>query len=161
VAELTAKLANAEEASPGDFDELVNHHADRPTVLIVDQLEQLFTACRDAEKQQAFTVRLCEMAAAGALVVLGVRADFYAQVLRYPSLLAAVRAGQLTVGSMTEHELRQAIVGPAGKAEAELEPGLVELLVREVSPRGASRAQGAHDAGALPLLSHALYAMWK
>lgn len=151
VAELTAKLANG----------LINHHANRSTVLIVDQLEQLFTACRNPEKQGAFTARLCEMATDGALVVLGVRADFYAQVLQYPSLLAAVRDGQFTVGPMTEHELRQAIVEPAGKANAELEPGLVELLVREVSPRGVSRAQAAHDAGALPLLSHALYAMWK
>src|SRR5262249_52444040 len=120
VAELAAKLANE----------------DGPTVLIVDQLEQLFTACRDAEKQRAFTARWGELAADGALVVLGVRADFYAQVLRYPSLLAAVRDSQLTVGPMSEDELRQAIVEPAGKAKAELEPGLVELLVREVSPRG-------------------------
>src|SRR5262249_36316561 len=113
------------------------------------------------EKQRVFTARLCEMAADGALVVLGVRADFYAQVLRYPSLLAAVRDGQLTVGPMTEHELRQAIVEPAVKGHAELAHGLVGVLVREGPPRGASRAKGGPDGGALPLLSHALYAMWK
>lgn len=159
VAELTAKLAEEEGASP---DQRASAACDSSlTVLVVDQLEQLFTACRDAEEQRVFTARLCEMAADGALVVLGVRADFYAQVLRYPSLLDAVRDGQLTVGPMTEHELRQAIVEPAAKANAELEPGLVELLVREVSPRDVSRTQDAHDAGALPLLFHALYAMWK
>ena len=62
---------------------------------------------------------------------------------------------------MTEDELREAITEPARKAKIEIEDGLVELLLREVSPRGASRIPDAgHDPGTLPLLSYALYATW-
>jgi hypothetical protein len=89
--------------------------------------------------------------------VLGLRADFYAQALRYSQLVAAVQTSQLAVGPMTEPELREAIVEPARKAKTNIEDGLVDLLLRDVAPRGDSRAgQGAHDAGVLPLLSHAL-----
>ncbi|MCG5217901.1 WD40 repeat domain-containing protein [Streptosporangium sp. KLBMP 9127] len=67
---------------------------------------------------------------------------------------------------MNTAELREAIVEPARKAKADLEDGLVELLLREVAPpetaAGAQAgAHAAHDAGVLPLLSHALYATWR
>ena len=51
---------------------------------------------------------------------------------------------------MTGDELREAIDGPARQAGLRLEPGLVELLVREVQ----------NEPGALPLLSHALAETW-
>ena len=132
-------------------------------VLVIDQFEEVFTACAEKEERQRFIAALCVAAASpsGALVVLGLRADFYGQALRYPQLVAAVQAGQLAVGPMNKAELREAIVEPARKAELDIEDGLVELLLRELAPPGASRAgQEAHDAGVLPLLSHALYATW-
>ena len=137
--------------------------ADDQLVLVVDQFEEVFTSCADDEERRVFIAALCAAATgpAGALVVLGLRADFYAQVLRYPQLVAAVQAGQLAVGPMNEAELREAIVEPARKAKADIEEGLVELLLREVAPRSRSRVgEAAHDAGVLPLLSHALYATW-
>ncbi|HKD99307.1 MAG TPA: WD40 repeat domain-containing protein, partial [Micromonosporaceae bacterium] len=63
---------------------------------------------------------------------------------------------------MSDAELRDAIVGPARKAGVELEEGLVELLRRDLAPNAdAPVAEAAHEAGALPLLSHALLAMWE
>ena len=52
---------------------------------------------------------------------------------------------------MTDEELRSAVVEPARAFGLRVEPGLVELLVREVANRP----------GALPLLSHALLATWE
>ena len=52
---------------------------------------------------------------------------------------------------MTEEDLRAAIEGPARHAGLRLEPGLVDLLVREVDG----------EPGALPLLSHALRRTWE
>ncbi|MBK3638944.1 hypothetical protein JHN52_40190, partial [Streptomyces sp. MBT97] len=47
--------------------------------------------------------------------------------------------------------------GPARAVGLELEPGLAELIIREVTADGP---RGAH-AGVLPLLSHALLATWQ
>ena len=51
---------------------------------------------------------------------------------------------------MTDDELREAIVQPARLAGCRLEPGLVDLLVRDF----------LDQPGALPLLSHALVETW-
>ncbi|GAA2672381.1 hypothetical protein GCM10010412_052380 [Nonomuraea recticatena] len=130
-----------------------------PLVLVVDQFEEVFTMCGDEDERRALVAALCALASGGALVVLGLRADFYAPVLRYPELVAAVQEGQLAVGPMNEAELREAITEPARMAKIDIEDGLVELLVKEVAPRGGGEA--AHSAGVLPLLSHVLYAAWR
>jgi hypothetical protein len=51
---------------------------------------------------------------------------------------------------MSEEQLRAAIERPAEVAGARLEPGLVELLLRDVRD----------ETGGLPLLSHALAGTW-
>ncbi|MFI6389713.1 helix-turn-helix domain-containing protein [Nonomuraea sp. NPDC050540] len=122
-------------------------------LVVVDQFEEVFTT---SSPGQALIAELAEAASDGATVVLGLRADFYAHALRHPPLLAAARDGQFAVGPMSEAELREAIVEPARKARVELGEGLVDLLLSEVAPRA-----GAHEAGVLPLLSHALYATWR
>jgi WD40 repeat protein/transcriptional regulator with XRE-family HTH domain len=132
----------------------------RRLVLVVDQFEQLFTACADEDERQRYVSALCAAAARprGALVIVALRADFYAAILRYPRLLAAVRKRLFTVGPMSEAELRDVIVRPAQKAKIEIEDGLVELLLRDVSPRSG---RTAHEVGILPLLSHTLYTVWE
>lgn len=92
------------------------------------------------------------------LVLLGIRADFYDQCLRHPELADALQHRHMVLGPLTTTELREAVTGPAKAVGLELEPGLAELIVREVSSDGP---RGAHDAGVLPLLSHALLATWQ
>ncbi|MFF3908204.1 AAA family ATPase [Streptomyces sp. NPDC001848] len=138
--------------------------AARP-VVIVDQFEETFTLCSDEADRRMF-VRLlhaaCSPAAPGdlgpVLVVLGIRADFYEQCLGYPELADALQHRHMVLGPLTTAELREAVSGPAKAVGLELEPGLAELIVREVSVDGP---RGAHDAGVLPLLSHALLATWQ
>ncbi|HET6857232.1 MAG TPA: WD40 repeat domain-containing protein [Streptomyces sp.] len=138
--------------------------AARP-VVIVDQFEEAFTLCSDESVRRTF-IQLLHVACsptdsgdpAPALVVLGVRADFYEQCLRHPELADALQHRHMVLGPLTDAELRDAVTGPAKAVGLEIEPGLVELIVREVSTDGP---QGAHDAGVLPLLSHALLATWQ
>ncbi|MGW3135708.1 nSTAND1 domain-containing NTPase [Streptomyces sp. NPDC001139] len=138
--------------------------AARP-VLIVDQFEETFTLCADETTRRTF-VRVLHAACspsgpdalAPALVVLGIRADFYEQCLAHPELADALQHRHMVLGPLTATELREAVTGPAKAVGLELEPGLAELIVREVSADGP---RGAHDAGALPLLSHALLATWQ
>jgi WD40 repeat protein/transcriptional regulator with XRE-family HTH domain len=144
-------IAAAIQANPGHRTEYA-----RQAVLVVDQFEEVFTAGVDDEERRVFIAALC----AGGLVLLGLRADFYAQALRYPQLVAAAQANQVAVGPMSEPELRATIAEPAHKANTDIEDGLVELLLTELAPRAGGTRDGAHDAGVLPLLSHALYATW-
>ncbi|MFC7840129.1 hypothetical protein [Streptomyces sp. NPDC057382] len=134
-------------------------------VVIVDQFEETFTLCSDETERRIFIETLhaaCSPAAPGepapAIVVLGIRADFYEQCLRHPELADALQHRHMVLGPLTAAELREAVTGPAKAVGLELEPGLAELIVREV---GADGPRGAHDAGALPLLSHALLATWQ
>ncbi|XUL88984.1 hypothetical protein ACQ86D_22025 [Streptomyces galilaeus] len=127
----------------------------RPLVVVVDQFEEVFAVGYD--EQREFVSALCTLAAPpdGALVVLGLRADFYAQALRHPGLLAALQNGQFLVGPLTEAELRDVIVRPAQRAGTDIDEGLVELLLHAVAPGGVP------GAGVLPLLSHVLHATWQ
>ncbi|MEU0411305.1 hypothetical protein ABZ307_26275 [Streptomyces griseorubiginosus] len=138
--------------------------AARP-VVIVDQFEEAFTLCSDETVRRTF-VRLLHAACtpaepgaeAPALVLLGIRADFYERCLDHPELADALQHRHMVLGPLTGGELREAVTGPARAVGLELEPGLAELIVREVSADGP---RGAHDAGVLPLLSHALLATWQ
>ncbi len=138
--------------------------AARP-VVIVDQFEEAFTLCSDEANRRTFVQLLhaaCSPAGpddpAPVVVVLGIRADFYEHCLRYPELADALQHRHMVLGPLTTTELREAVTGPAKAVGLELEPGLAELIVREVSADGP---RGAHDAGVLPLLSHALLATWQ
>ncbi|MFE3553014.1 AAA family ATPase [Streptomyces kronopolitis] len=134
-------------------------------ILVVDQFEEAFTLCADEASRRAFIALLhavCTPAAPGdpapVLVILGIRADFYEQCLGHPELADALQHRHMVLGPLTAAELREAVTGPAKAVGLELEPGLAELIVREVSAGGLG---GAHDAGVLPLLSHALLATWQ
>lgn len=125
-------------------------------VVIVDQLEEIFAVPTEV---RAFARELDRLARAGTLVLVGMRADFYEQALGTPELVAALRAEPVLLAPMSEPELRQAISGPAGCVGAQVEEGLVELLIADLAPR--ETAGYAHDAGSLPLLSHALLQSWQ
>ncbi|HWG95113.1 MAG TPA: helix-turn-helix domain-containing protein [Mycobacteriales bacterium] len=148
---LRAEGWTADVVSPGD-DPLSSLPAAVPGarhLLVVDQLEELF-ALPD-ETVHAVARVLLERAAAGP-VVLAVRADFFARLTAVPALLDAVQKAQVVVGPLRPDELRAVVVEPARRAGLEVEPALVELVLREVA--GAS-------SGALPLLSHALRTAWR
>ena len=136
----------------------------RRLLVVVDQFEQVFTQCPDEGQRQAFITALCAAAGAGsgsvqppgALVVLGVRADFEARCANYPELAGAVQDRYL-VTAMTERQLRMAITEPAKTAGSHVDEDLVEVLLAEVR----ARQPGHAGAGVLPLLSHALDQAWR
>ena len=104
--------------------------------------------CDDPGRRQAF---ICALLAVPGPVAIGVRADMYGHLGDHPELAHAVAANQVLLAAMSDAELERAVTEPARLAGLRLEPGLVELAVRDVS-----RAPGA-----LPLLSHALRATWE
>ncbi|MGD9100910.1 MAG: hypothetical protein PVF45_10560, partial [Anaerolineae bacterium] len=124
-------------------------------LLVVDQFEELFTACKDAVEHQAFVDNLLHAVAPGTegatVLVIALRADFYAHCAQYDDLRGALEKCQAYIGPMNPDELRCAIEEPATQGGWEFEPGLVDLLLRDVGG----------EPGALPLLSHALLETWQ
>ncbi|MCC3772015.1 helix-turn-helix domain-containing protein, partial [Streptomyces sp. UNOC14_S4] len=144
--------------------------------LVVDQFEELFTLCQDQHERRTFIGMLHTLATApepgpedtpACLAVLGIRADFYGHCLAHPELVAALRHGHVPLGPMNAAQLREAITGPAERAGLSVEPGLVELLLRDAGMAlgatldTAGNSPATPRAGVLPLLSHALLATWQ
>ncbi|MDQ3154558.1 MAG: helix-turn-helix domain-containing protein [Actinomycetota bacterium] len=136
-------------------------YGEGPLLVLVDQFEELFSAVDDEASRRAYVDWVMGLPSAGVVVVLGLRADFFAKALRYPTLVEVLRDGQHLVGPMSREQVVRTITGPAARAGVAVEDGLLDLLLRDLAPAlrdGAGDA--AHEAGALPLLSHALLQTW-
>jgi WD40 repeat protein/DNA-binding SARP family transcriptional activator len=122
--------------------------------VVIDQFEELFTLCRDDEERKRFVDALVDAATvAGGVttVVLAIRADFYGHCGTYPELARLVEAATVLLSPLQPDEVAATIDGPARVAGLRLEPGLPDVIVRDV----------VGEPGALPLLSHALLETWK
>ncbi|MFE2289678.1 caspase family protein [Streptomyces sp. NPDC059452] len=163
----TADAAERLREDPGHVVELVDSLlADRPDqrlVVLVDQLEELFTLGQDPSGRTAFLRALTALTGQSkgnrprGLVVFSLRADFYEQAAKHPELFETLRDRQMLVEPMTAEELREAIEKPAGKAGLKLENGLADVILYELG----STVDGQPSTGALPLLSHAMWATWR
>jgi WD40 repeat protein len=144
---------------------------DSRVLVVVDQLEELFTACTDQEQRRVFLEVLAALAAPRpgedggpvAVVVLGVRADFYPACVQEPVLHEALQDHQLVVGPLSVSELREAILLPAHDVGLAVEPGLVDILLTDLGGLDDANADQARTYAAerLPLLAHALRACWQ
>ncbi|MGW6742672.1 caspase, EACC1-associated type [Streptomyces sp. NPDC055025] len=127
-----------------------------PRVLVVDQLEEIFTQCEDPEERDLFIRAVAAGSRPGPRIVLGLRADYYGHCLRDSSLSRLVLAGQFTVPPLTDEELGEAITGPAAQAGLLLEDGLLDILLHELRLEQG----GMGHTTALPFLAHVLRATW-
>ena len=128
--------------------------ANERLLLAVDQLEELFTACRSDTERAAFAATLARAAddrEGRALVVVALRADFYGRFAVYPGLAELLGANHVLVGPMQASELRRAVELPAGRVGLRVEPELADALIDDVEG----------EPGALPLLSTALLELWQ
>jgi WD40 repeat protein len=142
----------------------------RRFVIVVDQFEELFTQfeariteCRDdaqrlqtvASERTAFVDNLLYAATISggrALVILTLRADFYAKCSSFLNLAAALGDAQELVPPLGDTDLRAAIEKPAQCCGLEFEPGLVDLLMQDMQRQ---------PPGALPLLQQSLYMLYE
>jgi WD40 repeat protein len=132
-------------------------------LLVVDQFEEIFTLCREEADRQAFIDNLlAAVESSPVLLVLALRADFYAQCARYENLRQAIAASQEYIGPMSAAEMRRAIEQPAVRNGWEFEHGLVSLILHDLGAGEGETGEGRPpEPGALPLLSHALLETWK
>jgi WD40 repeat protein/DNA-binding SARP family transcriptional activator len=123
-------------------------------VLVVDQFEEAFTACRDEDERHAFIDALARLGSereGWGVVVPVIRADFYGRCADYPALARLLGANHVLVGPMRRDELRRAIELPARCAGLLVDPELVDALIADTQD----------EPGGLPLLSTSLLELWQ
>jgi DNA-binding SARP family transcriptional activator/WD40 repeat protein len=116
-------------------------------VLFVDQLEELAGA--DPGEQTAYLELVADWARTGK-VILTLRSDRLDVLTASPRLAKLANRGLYLLTPLGGPELRRVVVEPADRVGLLVEPGLVDVLLRDVGDRP----------GALPLLSHALRQTW-
>ncbi|WP_221323666.1 AAA family ATPase [Actinoplanes sp. L3-i22] len=145
-----AKLVGEVRRDPASFGRLAGEAAaaGRRPVIVVDQFEELFTQCADPAERLAFTAALT--AAAPALVVIAVRSDFYPACIELPPLAGLLAAGHVVLGPLDAEALRRAVVEPAEQAGLTVDPGLPELMLRDLGEDvlAAASTNGAGLGGA-------------
>ena len=121
---------------------------DRQLLLIIDQLEELFTLSEEeVDEFQAALLKLVQVE--HCYVVLTVRADFYAELMS--SLLwPEVRAHRMEILPMSRAGLRRCIQQPAQDVGVYMDTALLDRLVEDA----------ADEPGALPLVQETLVLLW-
>ncbi|WP_192809912.1 nSTAND1 domain-containing NTPase [Actinomadura rudentiformis] len=126
--------------------------SDAPTVVVIDQFEEVFTLCADEDERAGFLDALARLVtSAEGTLVIGVRSDFYARCAEHPGLGALFGdAVHLTIGPVSESDLHAIVGEPASQVGLSVEPELVAAVATEA----------AGQVGALPLVAHALREAW-
>jgi WD40 repeat protein/class 3 adenylate cyclase len=123
-------------------------------VLVVDQLEELFTLVEDEGRRSHF-LSILEHAVddphSRLRVVTTLRADFYDRPLLYPGFAELLRDYVEALVPLTPDGFERAIAGPANRVGVTFEPGLLADMVADV----------ANEPGALPLLQYALTELYE
>jgi WD40 repeat protein/class 3 adenylate cyclase len=122
---------------------------DSELVLVIDQLEEVFTLVGDEDRRTQFLALFQQPTTdprSRLRVVVTLRADFYDRPLLYPGFAELLRDSVEAVVPLATDELERAIARPAEGAGASLEEGLLSEMVADV----------ANEPGALPLLQYAL-----
>lgn len=125
-----------------------------PTLLVVDQFEELFSLCTREDRQQAFARVLLDLASdeqARTTVVVAVRSESEDRLVALPVLHDLLRTGVLRLSALSPVNLRYAIERPANALNVGFEDGVVARLVEEIEGEFAP----------LPLLQFTMLALWQ
>jgi eukaryotic-like serine/threonine-protein kinase len=142
--------------SPGLFGDLLRQQAarrDRRVLVVVDQLEELFTLCDSDQLRKLFLAALLGSAddpSSPVRVVLSMRADFLDRLAGHKQFLAELSRGLFFLTAPDDENLRETLQRPAELAGYAFEdPWIVDDMM-----------QVATSKGALPLLSFAATRLW-
>ncbi|RKH74037.1 TIR domain-containing protein [Corallococcus interemptor] len=128
-----------------------------PLILVVDQLEELFTHAPENEEAgevNPFVANLREAALRGSnalRIIVTLRADFFDRCLSLGPLRELLQDRDALLGGLGDEAFRDVILRPAQKVGAFLEKGLLTTILKDIS----------REPGALPLLEDALDQLWR
>jgi MinD-like ATPase involved in chromosome partitioning or flagellar assembly len=121
-------------------------------VLVVDQLEEIFTLSGAAERDRFASCLHWIVAAEPAFVVpvLVLRSEFLSDARAVPQLDGLISPGLVVVSPLSQDRLRTAIHVPARRLGVQFEPGLVDRLLRDAGG----------EPGSVGLLQFVLRQLW-
>jgi hypothetical protein len=125
-----------------------------PLIVLVDQLEEVFTLCEDSAECDAFIENLlCAVADRSKRVsaIITIRSDFLGATQKHPRLNQLIASQGFFVVAMDAEGLREAITKPAENAGHLIDPITVNRMIKETEGRE----------GTLPLLQFALEKIWE
>ncbi|MDQ3365422.1 MAG: protein kinase [Myxococcota bacterium] len=150
--DLLARLVEA----PGVFGATLRAAAARRNeniLVVVDQLEELFTLCDSDKLRRLFLAALLAAAddpSSPVRVVLSMRADFLDRLAGHKHFLSELSRGLFFLTAPDQDNLRETLVRPAELAGYAFEnPEIIEDMMQAATSRGA-----------LPLLSFAAMRLW-
>lgn len=113
---------------------------DSPLLVLVDQFEEVFSQCKDADARTAFIENLLNASrerGGRVSVVLTLRTDFLGETHRHEELnrLVCSERHHVMIPSMNERELRDAIASPAELAHNPFEEALVNQMIADTKDR--------------------------
>ena len=117
-------------------------------VVGIDQAEAIFQL--PAAERDALCAIVADLLNGGACVIMTLRSDFLDRSTGMPHIGAEIGRGVYAIGPLSVDGLREAVERPAERAGLRLEPGLVEVIVRDAGDRRTT----------LPHVSHALVETW-
>ena len=144
--------------------------SDGKFVLLVDQFEEVFTLCENADKGRSFMANLLFAASKDngkGIVLLTLRSEFWQSFMDAVEAEKKACNGKASlfkessiqpVAPMDREELRRAIEAPAQQMGVGYEAALLEKLLEDA---GAVRKDANAREGILPLLQVALEELWQ
>ncbi len=129
-----------------------------PSLLVIDQLEELFTHGAPKDEIARFAEKLWALMQERVRCLAAIRGDFLDRLGEVPlpdgrrlDTFAYDDAHRVFIPRLLPEELRQAVAWPAAVVGLDFSPGLVERILEEVG----------HEPGALPLVQHCLDQLWE
>ncbi|GAA1470379.1 BTAD domain-containing putative transcriptional regulator [Microbacterium thalassium] len=118
------------------------------SVIGIDQAEELLAL--SPEELRELGARASEWVQSGGCLILTLRSDALDRATALPGVGAPLGRGVYALSPLDTAMLHEAVTGPAEAAGLRLEPGLIDVILRDAGERP----------GILPALSHALTATW-
>ncbi len=141
--------------APGMFGDMLRRSATKKrhrVLIVVDQLEELFTLSDDDKTRRTFLAALLAAAddpSAPVRVVLSMRADFLDRLAGHKQFLTELSRGLFFLSAPDSENLRETLVRPAELAGYAFEESIVDDMLQTATSRGA-----------LPLLQFAATRLW-
>ena len=154
---LAAVLAGFRASDTGLADHLRSYiPAGHGLLLVVDQLEEIFTLADEGERHALDALLACALADKGGpmYLITAMRGDFSRHLAELPLLETVLNreASRYHLANLGADGLTEAIVEPARRAGLVWDRLLVERILRDARP--------LHSDGSLPLVAHVLQALW-
>jgi serine/threonine protein kinase/WD40 repeat protein len=131
----------------------VEPRAGEVRVIVIDQLEELFTLCADPGERERFARELARLARAAepTRVILALRDDFLGRLAELAPLRDLLARAVTLLATPADDDLLRVLIEPAQRAGYDFDPGLAARMVAAVAGRP----------GALALLSFTALRLWE